>query len=122
MTTQTTQGLASRLGYGLGRCVYFCLNDTNVALRWIKRVVLAGLLLFVAFTFDRGLISGLVTLFIVGICLVALMKGRSARALSDDQSMILSHHPSVPREGPDGYGYYDGYGNFRGSNNPFDDE
>lgn len=122
MITQTAQGLASRLGYGLGRCARFCLTDTNVVLRWIKRVALAGLLLFVALNFERGLVGGLVTLLIFGVCLIATMKERSTRVLSDEKSMIFSHHPSVPRDGPDGYGYYDGYGNFRGSSNPFDDE
>lgn len=122
MSVQTTQGLASRLGYGLGRGVRFILTDPNVVRRWVKRGFFAVFLLFVAFNFGRDLVGGFITLTILVVAVVAFMRVSSSITLSDHKSLDWSHHPSIPRDGPDGYGYYDGHGNFRGSNNPLDDK
>ncbi len=122
MTVHSSQGLASRLGFGLGRGVRFLLTDSNVALRWIKRTVLAGIALFFAVNFIHGVVVFFIIIMIFGALITVLMKSGASKPLSDDISKDWSGHPSVPRDGPDGYGYYDGYGNFRGSSNPFDED
>lgn len=46
MTAYTSQTVASRLGYGLGRVVRFFLHDSNLVLRWFKRLTLLSVVLF----------------------------------------------------------------------------
>lgn len=122
MTFQTTQGFASRLGYGLGRAVRFMLSDRNGPFRWIKRTVFAGVLIVIALRFGRDLVSALISMLVLGIGLIALTRANTPDAADDHEDSDVFHHPSVPFDGPDGYGYYDGYGNFRGSSNPYDDD
>ena len=122
MSSQTSKGLASRMGYGLGRAVRFMLADSNVALRWIKRTVFASVLIFIALWFGRDLVSASISLLVLGIGLIALTRTSTPDAVDDQDGLDAFHHPSIPFDGPDGYGYYDGYGNFRGSSNPYDDD
>lgn len=56
MTAQTSQGVASRLGYGLGQAARLVWCSQNRTLRWVKRLVVAAVLLyFSADIFQRDL-------------------------------------------------------------------
>lgn len=121
MATQSSQSFAARLGYGLGRGMRFFLVDENVVLRWVKRCGLAILLLFVTFNFPLSFAGELIAVLVVGVAAALLTRVSASKKFTDDKGVDLSCHPSIPRNGKDGYGYYDSYGNFRGSNNPFDD-
>ena len=50
MTAYTSQTVASRLGYSLGRVVRFFLHDSNLVLRWFKRLTLLSVVLFLGTT------------------------------------------------------------------------
>ena len=121
MATQSSQSFAARLGYGLGRGVRFFLVDENVVVRWVKRCGLAILLLFVTFNLPLNFAGELITVLVVGVAAALLTRVSASKKFTDDKGVDLTCHPSIPRNGKDGYGYYDSYGNFRGSNNPFDD-
>ena len=122
MTAHTSQGLANRLGYSLGRVVLFFLIDNNVVLRWVKRAVLVALVYAFFAHFSRGTVSALMTPLILLFIVLIVAKFGSLTRSGNGKALGWSHHPSVPRDGPAGYGYYDGHGNFRGSSNPYDDQ
>ncbi|HEJ5511580.1 TPA: hypothetical protein SMN97_006333, partial [Pseudomonas aeruginosa] len=48
MNAHTNKGFASRVGFGLGTLVRFCLHDRRPVVRWVKRVSLL-VVLFVIF-------------------------------------------------------------------------
>jgi len=122
MGLQTSKVVAGRMGYGFGRAVRFMLSDSRGALRWIKRTVFAGVLIFIVLWFWRDLISASISMLVLGIGLSVLTRANTPGAVDDQEDLDVFHHPSIPSDGPDGYGYYDGYGNFRGSSNPYDDD
>ncbi|NWB94806.1 hypothetical protein HX882_02745 [Pseudomonas gingeri] len=122
MTAHTSQGFANRLGYGLGRVVLFFLVDENLVLRWVKRGVLAVLGYVFFAHFGRGVMSVLMTPLILLFAVLAVARFGGVVRSGSGKVLGWSHHPSVPRDGPAGYGYYDGHGNFRGSSNPYDDQ
>lgn len=85
MTTHTTQGVASRLGYGLGvivRAVWFSQNRT---LRWVKRLALIA----AAVCFWTSLAHFFIAALTVGLILLALVAGDFSRlrgvCISDDR-------------------------------------
>lgn len=55
MTAQTSQGVASRLGYGLGQAARLVWCSQNRTLRWVKRLVVAAVLLY----FSADIFSGM---------------------------------------------------------------
>lgn len=97
MTAQTSQGVASRLGYGLGQAARLVWCSQNRTLRWVKRLVVAAVLLY----FSADIFSG-----IISVAVFALVLGGGLWA--------LNHRPTPRRNqieygqcyGPDGYGYY----------------
>lgn len=108
-----------QLGLKLGSVVLLLLFDKNVAMRWLKRAAIAVLLMATVFTFEVELAEALVTLGVLitlGVRVTRSTVGQPSR----DRGVDFSPHPSIPRDGPDGFGYYDSYGNLRGSSNPFD--
>ncbi|AMB86001.1 hypothetical protein AWM79_12100 [Pseudomonas agarici] len=74
MVVQTSQGLASRLGYRLGRVVLFFLMDDNVVLRWVKRAVLVSLIYAFFAHFGRGIVSALMAPLILLFIVLAMVK------------------------------------------------
>lgn len=74
MTAHTSQGLANRLGYGLGRVVLFFLVDENLVLRWVKRGVLAVLGYVFFAHFGHGVMSALMTPLILLSVVLAVVK------------------------------------------------
>ncbi len=122
MRVQSSDSVASRLGYALGRAARFMLADRNFVLRWMKRAALAGSIILIILEFSRSLGSVILTLLTLSAAVIALSRVGTSETLSDDLSHNISNHPSIPREGDYGYGYYDSYGNFRGSSNPFDED
>lgn len=101
--TAVTKGFASRLGFGVGRTLRFFLNDRNAALRWVKRAVLGAALLLVLVNSFSWLLGSLLTLGCLGLALYALVKG--------DGGLLPRQVGTGWRYGPQGYGYYDMYGN-----------
>tara|TARA_Y100000758_G_scaffold233580_1_gene170187 strand:+ start:750 stop:1196 length:447 start_codon:yes stop_codon:yes gene_type:complete len=97
MTAQTSQGVASRLGYGLGQAARLVWCSQNRTLRWVKRLVVAAVLLY----FSADIFSG-----IISVAVFTLVLGGGLWA--------LNHRPTPRRNqieygqcyGPDGYGYY----------------
>ena len=55
MTAQTSQGVASRLGYGLGQAARLVWCSQNRTLRWVKRLVVAAVLLYFSADISAGL-------------------------------------------------------------------
>lgn len=64
MTTQTTQGVASRLGYALGVIVRAVWYSQNRTLRWVKRLALIAVAVYcwvwLAHAFMAALTIGLI--------------------------------------------------------------
>ncbi|RMT95099.1 hypothetical protein ALP39_200238 [Pseudomonas marginalis pv. marginalis] len=75
MTLQASQAFASRLGYGLGRCVRFFLRDPNPAVRWMKRLVFFAALLFLSTHFFHWLAGTLLTVISMVLIVYAAAKG-----------------------------------------------
>lgn len=98
MTTRTTPGVASRLGYGLGvivRAVWFSQNRT---LRWVKRLALIAMALY----FFAEILSG-----IVSVMLFTLIFGGVFWALKNSESFSSGKTIQYGNGyGPQGYGYY----------------
>ncbi|WP_278939355.1 hypothetical protein [Pseudomonas helleri] len=93
MATQSSQSVAARLGYGLGRGVRFFVVDENVVLRWIKRTILIGLIvIFIAFV--GSVMMGAVITVGVMFLSVSLMSKFSDPRQPDDQSDSEDSHPS----------------------------
>jgi len=104
MTTQTSQGVASRLGYGLGQVVRLVWWSQNRTTRWVKRLALIAL----AVLFWTWLANAFIAVLTVGIIFLALMKG----AISPRHERGRKEGFVVGwQDGPDGWGYYDMYGN-----------
>lgn len=105
MTTQTSHEVASRIGYCLGRVVRLVWFSQNRTVRWVKRLALIA----VAVYSWVWLAHAFMAVLTVGLISLALMKG-----------VISPRHERGTKEvsvvgwqnGPDGWGYYDMYGNF----------
>jgi len=97
MTVQTSQGLASRLGYGLGRGVRFFLADENVVLRWTKRLVLFAVILFFSTAFFHWLAGAIMTIVSFGLILFAAVKGDNSvlRDISNSEAIKAPHGRDV---------------------------
>ncbi|WP_341962562.1 hypothetical protein [Pseudomonas sp. RC10] len=119
METKTSVSFAEQLGLKIGSVVLFLLFDKNATVRWLKRAAIAVLLMATVFTFKVELAKALITLSVL-VMLGALVVRSGIGQPSRDSGADFSPHPSIPRDGPDGFGYYDAYGNFCGSSNPFD--
>ncbi|TWR63100.1 hypothetical protein FIV41_03000 [Pseudomonas marginalis] len=75
MTTQTTQGVASRLGYALGVIVRAVWYSQNRTLRWVKRLALIA----VAVYSWVWLAHAFMAVLTVGLILLALAVGDFTR-------------------------------------------
>lgn len=106
MITNTSQGVASRIGYGLGRCVRFCLHDQNPKVRWAKRLAL----MFLAVYFSADIFNFVGQIFIAvltfSLILLAFVKG--------DASIFKDVHVEPhDLDNDDGYRYgLYGYGQY----------
>ena len=75
MNAHTNKGFASRVGFGLGTLVRFCLHDRRPVVRWVKRVSLL-VVLFVIFAQNfTWMASAFMTLLSFGLIGWALVKG-----------------------------------------------
>ncbi|MEG6978744.1 hypothetical protein V1965_32985 [Pseudomonas aeruginosa] len=75
MNAHTNKGIASRVGFGLGTLVRFCLHDRRPVVRWVKRVSLL-VVLFVIFAQNfTWMASAFMTLLSFGLIGWALVKG-----------------------------------------------
>lgn len=61
MTTAASTTFAHRLGRVVGLAVRFCLHDRNPKVRWVKRVVFLGPLLFVVVSNISWVLSMIMT-------------------------------------------------------------
>ncbi|MGP1842898.1 hypothetical protein, partial [Pseudomonas aeruginosa] len=96
----TNKGIASRVGFGLGTLVRFCLHDRRPTVRCVKRVSLLVVLFVVLVQNFTWLASAFMTLLSFGLMSLVLVKGNLD--ISKDNSQI-SYGTGY---GPEGYGYY----------------
>lgn len=99
MTTQTSQGVASRLGYGLGRVVRLVWFSQNRTVRWVKRLALIAVAVF----FYSDILSVAVSVVLCVMCF-----GGVFWALKNSES-VSSKRKTIEYGsgyGPQGYGYY----------------
>lgn len=92
MNAHTNKGFASRVGFGLGTLVRFCLHDRRPVVRWVKRACLA-VVLFVIFAQNfTWLASTFMTLLSFGLIGVVLVKGDFSifRQLDEDEAQAAS--------------------------------
>lgn len=75
MTTQTSHGVASRIGYGLGRVVRLVWFSQNCTVRWVKRLALIA----VAVYSWVWLAHAFMAVLTVGLILLALAVGDFSR-------------------------------------------
>ncbi|MCK3850527.1 hypothetical protein [Pseudomonas sp. W2Jun17] len=75
MTTQTSQGVASRLGYGLGQAVRLVWCSQNLTVRWVKRLALIAMAVY----FGALLAHAFMAVLTVGFILLALTVGDFSR-------------------------------------------
>ncbi|MGV2746596.1 UNVERIFIED_CONTAM: hypothetical protein O1L42_32245 [Pseudomonas aeruginosa] len=97
MNAHTNKGFASRVGFGLGTLVRFCLHDRRPVVRWVKRACLA-VVLFVIFAQNfTWLASTFMTLLSFGLIGVVLVKGDFSifRQLDEDEGKRLANSPCV---------------------------
>lgn len=79
------------------------MHDRNVVLRWVKRAFLGAALLLVLVKAFSWLLGSLLTVGCLGLAVFALVKG--------DGGLLPRQAGLGWRYGPQGYGYYDIYGN-----------
>lgn len=77
MAAKASHGIVDRLGKTFGTIFSFVLFDGNPRLRWVKRAIVAGLLLLVASCLSRELASGVMSVLVVAGAVIAISKGRS---------------------------------------------
>lgn len=75
MTTQTSQGVAGRLGYGLGQIVRLVWFSQNRTVRWVKRLALIA---FAVYSWV-WLAHAFMAVLTVGLILLALAVGDFSR-------------------------------------------
>ena len=104
MATQSSQGVAARLGYGLGRGVRFFLFDRRASLQTLKRIIFFGMLLFCFFQVFSWFIGASLSIVSFGLILLALAKGDFSTL--EKQSKGAYDEEDGYRYGLFGYGYY----------------
>lgn len=100
MEAHANKGFASRIGFGLGTFVRFCLHDRRPTVRCVKRVSLLVVLFVVLVQNFTWLASAFMILLSFGLMSLVLVKGNLD--ISKDNSQI-SYGTGY---GPEGYGYY----------------
>lgn len=92
MNAHTNKGFASRVGFGLGTLVRFLITDPKPLRRWVKRTLVSGTLLVLASQAFSWLLSGALTLIVLGGAVLAfgggfqMVPGKKTR-LATDMSM-----------------------------------
>ncbi|MCQ4322634.1 MULTISPECIES: hypothetical protein [Pseudomonadaceae] len=104
MTTQTSQGVAGRLGYGLGQIVRLVWFSQNRTVRWVKRLALIA---FAVYSWV-WLAHAFMAVLTVGLILLALAVGDFSPRYEGGSKQVFG---VGWQDGPDGWGYYDMYGN-----------
>ncbi|MDF5957539.1 hypothetical protein P4110_30050 [Pseudomonas aeruginosa] len=91
MNAHANKGFASRIGFGLGTFVRFLITDPKPLRRWVKRTLVSGTLLVLASQAFSWLLSGALTLIVLGGAVLAfggLPNGpRKKTRLATDMSM-----------------------------------
>ncbi|WP_240441061.1 hypothetical protein [Pseudomonas aeruginosa] len=75
MEAHAYKGFASRIGFGLGTFVCFCLHDRRPVVRWIKRACLVVVLFVILVQNFTWLASAFMTLLSFGLIGWVLVKG-----------------------------------------------
>ncbi|RTB34943.1 hypothetical protein EJ640_09675 [Pseudomonas aeruginosa] len=75
MDAHANKGFASRIGFGLGTFVCFCLHDRRPVVRWIKRACLVVVLFVILVQNFTWLASAFMTLLSFGLIGWVLVKG-----------------------------------------------
>ncbi|MBW9235737.1 hypothetical protein I6U33_00155 [Pseudomonas carnis] len=76
MTAQTSQGVASRLGYGLGQVVRLVWCSENRTLRWVKRLALIAVTVYSWVWLAHAFMA----ILTVGLMFLALAVGGGSRS------------------------------------------
>ncbi|HHZ9516232.1 TPA: hypothetical protein ACWMKH_004835 [Pseudomonas aeruginosa] len=100
MEAHAYKGFASRIGFGLGTFVCFCLHDRRPVVRWIKRACLVVVLFVILVQNFTWLASAFMTLLSFGLIGLVLVKGNLDISKGNSQ---ISYGTGY---GPEGYGYY----------------
>lgn len=74
MTTAAKHSTAFRLGRALGSLARFGMHDRNPTLRWVRRLVIATVIVLVLASTINWILSVLLTAFSLVLCLYALSK------------------------------------------------
>jgi hypothetical protein len=93
MAARASLGIAELLGKTLGPVFSFALFDRNVRRRWVKRGIVAGLLLLAAGYLSRELAGGLMTILVVSGAVLAISKGRALPRSEGTWSWPASSEP-----------------------------
>lgn len=99
MTAYTSQTVASRLGYSLGRAVRIVWCSENRTLRWVKRLALIALAVYSWLWLTHAFIAA----FTVGIILLALVVGCGSRSGMGSTSVYKSFKSEYDND-PDSLG------------------
>lgn len=103
MTTHISQGVAGRLGYGLGQVVRLVWFSQNRTVRWVKRLALIAVAVYSWVWLAHAFMADLT----VGLILLAVILG----GFGPRQDVSKEVLGVGWQDGPDGWGYYDMYGN-----------
>lgn len=110
----TTRTVAYRLGTTAGLLARVVLHARNPAVRWVKRAVVVGGLLWLVAANAAWIVGTVMTIGAFGLLLWAIGRG-------DDSALVEAGHVEVKTEGYEyglqGYGYY-----VRGQKMHFGDE
>ncbi|WP_238943499.1 hypothetical protein [Pseudomonas sp. BDPW] len=113
MNAHTNKGFASRIGFGLGTLVRFCLHDRRPAVRWVKRTCLV-VVLFVIFAQNFTWLTS-TFMSILLICAVFFLIAQAGASDGPDLVRKInegadSEFGGIPNRGeydhPDYYNYY----------------
>lgn len=111
MNVAAKHSIAFRLGRALGGVARFCMHDRNMVLRWIKRVIFVGPLLFLVVSNVSWVLSTVLTTILLVVAIYVFSKmdffaGNASEDHNDDDE--LRRAPFYGEyEHPDYHMYYD---------------
>ncbi|QUW66261.1 hypothetical protein KFQ04_01655 [Pseudomonas synxantha] len=104
MAANTSQTVASRLGYGLGQVVRLVWCSQNRTLRFAKRLAFIAFTVYSWVWLSHAVMAVLTTVLILIAVVLGAFSSRREGASPEVSAVGWQN-------GPDGWGYYDMYGN-----------
>lgn len=112
MAISSSEGLAGRVGRGVGSIVAFLLWDKRAAIRWLKWLIVGFVLAVVVMHVGREVAKASVTLLVLsGVILTISRLGGSSSGSGEADPDVPFHVPEIIekegyQDGLMGYGYY----------------